>query len=256
VWKWIGLIAGLLFKGPLGAILGLWAGWWLDNNIKRILSGEGFSAFTGGGQAQLIFQRALFGTLGHLAKADGRVTRQEIAVAEQVMTQLHLNKTQREEAISNFRLGKSTNYPLAKELNAFKQLTQQQPHLRRMFIEILLNGALADGVISKSERQVLVRVASALGMSAEQLEQLIQQRHSYQQTPQTTSQSDPYKTLGIDQDANESDIKRAYRRLMSRYHPDKMSGRDVPVKMREYAHDKVREVRAAYDKIRQNRNFR
>ncbi len=256
MWKWIGLAVGLLFKGPLGAALGMWAGWWLDRNISRIMAGEGFNIFSGGGQAQVIFQRALFGTLGHLAKADGRVTQHEIAVAEQVMAQLHLNKRQREEAISNFRLGKSSKYPLENELNSFKVLTRNQPHLRRMFVEILLNGALADGMISHSERQILERVALTLGMSADQLDQLIRQRNRYRQTPTTGSQPDPYRVLGIAADASESEIKKAYRRLMSRYHPDKMAGQQVPVKMREYAHDKVREVRAAYDQIRQQRNFR
>ncbi len=256
MWKLIGLTIGLVFKGPLGAALGLWAGWWLDRNIRKIMAGEGFQAFGGGQQAQIIFQRALFGTLGHLAKADGRVTQHEIAVAEQVMAQLHLNQRQRQEAISNFRLGKSIRYPLEKELAPFYELTRRQPHLRRMFIEILLNGALADGAIDHAEHQVLQRVAQSLGMSGQQLDNMIRQRNAHTSTNNTTRTADAYAVLGIQSDASEAEIKRAYRRLMSRYHPDKMSGRDVPVKMREYAHDKVREVRAAYDKIRKQRDFR
>lgn len=255
MWKLIGLTIGLVFKGPLGAALGLWAGWWLDRNISRIMAGEGFRAFGGGQQAQTIFQRALFGTLGHLAKADGRVTRHEIAVAEQVMTQLHLNKAQRKEAVSNFRLGKSARYPLENELAPFYELTRRQPHLRRMLMEILLNGALADGAIDNSERQVLHRVAQSLGLSSQQLDDMIKRRHTHSSSG-TTSSSDAYAVLGILPSATEADIKQAYRRLMSRYHPDKMSGREVPAKMREYAHDKVREVRAAYDKIRKQRDFR
>ncbi len=255
MWKWIGLTVGLLFKGPLGAVLGFAAGWWLDSNISRIMAGEGFNVFNGG-HAQTVFQRALFGALGHLAKADGRVTRQEISIAEQLMAQLHLSKRQREEAISNFRLGKSASYPLESELNPFKVLTRNQPHLRRMFVEILLNGAMADGIISSSERQILERVARTLGMTAEQLNQMIGQRSSYRPGPEADRQPNPYQVLGIDRNASEKQIKQAYRRLMSRYHPDKMAGQKVPAKMREYAHDKVREVRAAYDQIRKQRDFR
>ncbi len=256
VWKLIGFTVGLLFKGPLGAALGLWVGWWLDRNINRVLAGDGFKVFAGGQHAQAIFQRALFGSLGHLAKADGRVTEREIAVAEQVMNQLHLNKRQRQAAVNNFRLGKSDRYPLERELEAFFTLTRNQPHLRRLFIEILLNGALADGVITDSEQQVLHRVAQALGMSSQQLNDLIGQRQAHRQPSRSTDHPDPYRVLGVDSEATEKDIKQAYRRLMSRYHPDKMSGREVPVKMREYAHEQVRVVRAAYDQIRKQRNFR
>lgn len=251
MWRWIGLVIGL-FKGPLGGALGFWVGLWVD----RKLSGSGL--FLGGGQqAQTLFQRALFGTLGHLAKADGRVSQHEIAVAEQVMAQLHLNQQQRDEAISNFRLGKSDRYPLESELSAFVELTRRQPHLRRLFVEILLNGALADGTISAPEREVLERAAYTLGIPHQQLDEMIMQRFAHQQTATAdNSAPNPYRVLGVQSSASNKEIKQAYRRLMSEYHPDKLSGRDVPTKMREYAHDKVREVRAAYDTIRKQRDFR
>lgn len=253
--KWIGLLIGL-FKGPLGAVLGFTIGWWLDSKISKALRGQGFRIFAGGQQAQTIFQRALFGALGHLAKADGRVSEHEIHVAEQVMTQLRLNKRQREEAVSNFRLGKSNHYPLIDELKPFMQLTQHQPHLRRLFVEILLNGALADGTIKAAERQILEQVVQILGMTVDTLNKMIQQRYAHHQASHDLDKPDPYLALGIQSSATESEIKRAYRKLMSEYHPDKMAGRDVPSQMREYANDKVREVRAAYDTIRKERSFR
>ena len=184
MWKLIGFFAGLFMKGPLGAILGLLAGWWLDNTIAHVSGNKGrradaprfaFTPFNR--KAQQIFQSAMFGCLGHLAKADGKVSAAEIRVAEQLMQQLRLNAQQRKMAISQFRLGKSSNYPLESELAPFAAMTQAMPHLRRLFIEILLNGALSDGAISAAERQILERVASALRLSIAELDRLISQRH-------------------------------------------------------------------------------
>ncbi len=266
MWKLIGFFVGLYSKGPLGALLGLLAGWWLDNSIAHIRG----TAATGSGaagaprfgfnpfntKAQQVFQTALFGCLGHLAKADGKVSEQEIRIAEQLMQQLRLSQQQRKMAISQFRLGKSSNYPLENELAPFAAMTQNMQHLRKMFIEILLNGALSDGVISTAERRILERVAKALRLGVAELDRLIGQRHRQSATHNDEPSNDPYQALGISPSAGNDDIKKAYRKLMSEYHPDKMSGREVPKTMRDYAYRRVREVRAAYDKLRQQRGFR
>jgi len=262
VWKLIGFFVGLFSKGPLGALLGLLVGWWLDNSIRHISGNAGnsnsarfsFSPFNR--KAQQVFQAALFGCLGHLAKADGKVSEAEIRVAEQLMRQLRLNAQQRKMAISQFRLGKSSNYPLESELAPFAAMTQNMPHLRKLFIEILLNGALSDGAISAAERQILERVARALRLGVAELDRLISMRHRHHAPRSSTPEPDPYQVLGITEQAANQDIKKAYRQLMSQYHPDKMSGRDVPKTMREYADQRVREVRAAYDKLRKQRGFR
>ncbi len=262
VWKLIGFFTGLFMKGPLGALLGLLAGWWLDNSIRHISGNAGhdggprfqFTPFNR--QAQQVFQSALFGCLGHLAKADGKVSEAEIRVAEQLMQQLRLSPQQRKMAINQFRRGKSSDYPLESELAPFAAMTRTMPHLRRLFIEILLNGALSDGAISAAERRVLERVVRALQVGIAELEQLINMRHHQHAARSSTPQADPYQVLGISRQANDQDIKKAYRQLMSQYHPDKMSGRQVPKTMRDYADRRVREVRAAYDTLRKQRGFR
>ena len=271
MWKWVGLILGS-FKGPLGSIMGFGVGWWLDSNIRNLLGHKprgGFNFFSGGKQAQAVFQRALFGALGHLSKADGVVTSHEIAVAEQLMSQLLLNPEQKDLAQAAFRDGKRANYPLEAELQQFRELTERLPHLRQLFMEILLNGALSDGVMCASERLVLERVTRALGLPLQMLDELIrvrsqrpngayaggQQGYRSQQHRQGID-INPYKVLGIAKTATNDELKRAYRKLMSQYHPDKMSGRDVPETMRDYAQKKVREVRSAYDDIKAQRGLK
>lgn len=277
MWKWIGFLLGLTTKGPLGAMLGFGVGWWLDANVRQFMGHSrrghaGFSFFGGGRQAQSIFQTSLFGALGHLSKADGRVTEREIAIAEELMSQLLLNNSQREQAQAAFISGKRQDYPLEAELQPFRELTRRLPHLRQLFMEILLNGALADGMMSAAERLVLERVTRALGLPLQMLDELIRRRGRQsgsgpafgqgrqsgqrQRYHQSNAEPDPYKVLGISRNADNSELKRAYRKLMSQYHPDKLSGRDVPATMRDYAQTKVREVRAAYDTIKEQRGLK
>jgi DnaJ like chaperone protein len=258
VWKLIGFFVGLFSKGPLGALLGLLAGWWLDSRIARLRGAAPRDGFVSGlfsGRSQRVFQQALFGCLGHLAKADGRVTQREIEIAEQLMLQLRLNAQQRRAAIGQFRRGKQDDYPLEDELAPFAAMTGNMQHLRRLFIEILLNGALSDGVVSDAERRVLARVARVLRIGAEELDRLLGARRGPAQA-HATEDADPYEVLGVPRDADVARIKKAYRQLMSQYHPDKLAGSDVPATMRDYAHRRVREVRSAYDALRRERGFR
>ena len=264
VWKLIGFVTGLLLRGPIGAILGLLAGWWLDS----LSGGGGWRPFQSHTQAQEAFFRALFGAMGHIAKADGRVSEREIAVAEQSMRQLGVRGRQRRRAIEFFRAGKRRDFPLERELEPFARMARNQPSLKRLFVEILLNAALADGRVSAEQRALLKRILGILGLPATVLDELLRRRgagarqstggagrrSAGRATP--AAGADPYRVLGVQRSASNDEVKKAYRRLMARYHPDKLVARGLPAEMRDYAHTKVREVRAAYDSIREARGFR
>jgi DnaJ like chaperone protein len=66
--------------------------------------------------------------------------------------------------------------------------------------------------------------------------------------------ADPYVVLGIDRTANERDIKRAYRKLMSQHHPDKLG--DVPDELKRRAEERAREINAAYERVKAERGFK
>jgi len=74
--------------------------------------------------------------------------------------------------------------------------------------------------------------------------------------PGRTDLADAYRVLGVDPDAGEKEIKTAYRRLMNQHHPDKLKARGMPESMIPVAEEKTREIRAAYDAIRQSRGIR
>jgi DnaJ like chaperone protein len=67
------------------------------------------------------------------------------------------------------------------------------------------------------------------------------------------SKRDYYEVLGLERGADQKDIKKAYRRLMSQHHPDKLAGRGMPESMREMAEEKSREIIAAWERIEEAR---
>ena len=241
--------------GLSGAILGAFIGHMADRF---------FSGLTGGGGTRQVFFRALFSTLGQLNKADGQVTQAEIAAAEALMQSLQLTPQERQHAIRYFEEGKDPGFRLESSLREFAQHTFVRHDLRQMFMEILLDGASADGSISAAEQAVLVRVCHTLHIPAELFAAMINARRmgggrQYRQQ-QTTGQKLPiqqaYATLGIKQSAADAEVKKAYRKLVKQYHPDKLVSRGLPEEMMEKAKARVREINGAYDQIKQSRGFK
>ncbi len=252
--KIIGAFLGLMRGGLSGAILGAFIGHMADRF---------FSGLSGGHGTRQVFFRALFSTLGHINKADGRVTKAEIMAAEDLMRRLQLTAEEKKFAIRYFELGKEVDFRLEQSLRQFFQHTMIRHDLRQMFIEILLDGASADGSISRAEQVVLARVCAALHISGELFAAMLNARRTgsggYRQQ-QSSGRKLPiqqaYATLGIKDGVSDAEVKKAYRKLVRQYHPDKLVSRGLPEEMMEKAKTRVREINGAYDQIKQSRGFK
>ena len=248
--KLIGGIFGLLRGGLTGAIIGVFLGHMVD----RFLSGLG-----GANRTRDAFFGAMFSTLGHINKADGRVSREEIAAAEQLMQRLQLTEAERQRAVLLFQQGKQQDFKLEATLQEFARHSMLRHELRIMFVELLLEAAMADGTLSPAEHAILTRACAVLHIPANVFSAMLDARragggssHSqYQQVPrQGESLQQSYATLGIKADASAQEVKRAYRKLVSRYHPDRLVSQGLPEEMMEMSKKRVREINAAYDKIK------
>ena len=155
--KLVGGIIGLLRGGLTGLVLGMFLGHMVD----RFLSGLG-----GANRTRDAFFGAMFSTLGHINKADGRVTKAEIAAAEQLMRRLQLTDTERQRAIDFFQQGKEQDFNLEATLKEFARHSMLRHELRIMFIELLLEGAMADGTLTSAENAILVRSCNVLHIPA------------------------------------------------------------------------------------------
>ncbi len=166
---------------------------------------------------------------------------------------------QREMAKAAFSRGKADDFDLEAELNSFMSVSRGQTGLLQMFLQVQVSAVAADGVIHPAEHEMLVRIARGLGLpeaQVDQLEAMLRGAHSGGSAGAPTSGqqlNDAYKVLGVSSSASDTEIKRAYRKLMSENHPDKLAGRGLPESMREMAEEKTREITHAYDLIKDAR---
>lgn len=245
----IGGTLGYVFGGPLGAIIGAALGGNLDRGIKM---GDQFSA---GDQerVQAAFFTTTFSVMGHVAKADGHVSPQEIAAAKNIMAQMQLSAQQSKAAIKFFEQGKTTDFPLEEVLHQFKKECHGRRNLIQMFVEIQIATALADGKVDASEKRVLYTIGEILGFARSQIDHLFNMQNAAEASVSNSlTLTQAYKILGINKGSSEAEIKKAYRRLMSQHHPDKLVAKGLPDEMIALATEKTQEIRKAYDLIKQS----
>jgi len=269
---WIGKLAGgvlgyLAARLP-GAAVGVVLGHQFDRGLRGRVPPPSNAA-----ERQRVFFEATFAIMGHLAKADGRVSEAEIMAARGVMQRMQLDERQRQLAIQFFNAGKDPSYPLDAQVARLRRHCGSEPQLLRLFLEIQVEMALIGGEISAAERLLLGRVAAGLGFGAlalAQIETLLRLRRGQagggsagNGAQGRGAQSSPrnglaraYEVLGLQPGASDREVKTAYRRLMNQYHPDKQAARGLPESMREIAEERTREIRSAYEAVREARGFR
>lgn len=259
--KLLGAVFGYLLWGPIGALLGAALGHQFDKGLRHTV----FQSHADVERIQASFFTTLFSVMGHLAKADGRVSEHEIEMAKSVMQQMSLNEQQRKMAIELFNRGKQADYPLDNALQQFRREAHGQRNLIRMFMEILLHAAYADGAVHPKEERLLKHIAKLLGMSPYQLAQLegmVQAQRAFHEgrgghyqtaRPRADLLQEAYQLLGITQSASDAEVKKAYRRLMNQHHPDKLVAKGLPEEMIKIATEKTQEIKAAYETIMQSR---
>lgn len=257
--KVIGGAFGFLLGGPLGAILGASVGHQFDEGLQGLESDEQLNP---GDQhrVQMAFFTATFSVMGHIAKADGKVTTAEINLAKRVMEELVLSEELKETAINLFQQGKAANFPINDVLEQFRRECHRRTHLIRMFLEIQIQAAFADGVLDKAEENVLHKICAHLGISRFEYQQIklqfqAQQRfygNNLHQASENTLE-DAYAVLGVSNSATDTEVKKAYRRLMSQHHPDKLVAKGLPEEMMVIAKEKTQKIRKAYETIKESR---
>ncbi|MCW8333225.1 co-chaperone DjlA [Vibrio paucivorans] len=280
--KILGAFFGFLFGGPLGAVFGLFLGHQFDKARRLNQAGFKTSGFGSGpsqAERQEEFFKAAFAVMGHVAKAKGQVTQQEIQLATTMMERMNLHGAQRKAAQDAFREGKDSGFPLEEVLERVRISSGGRFDLMQFFLELQISAAFADGDVHPSERNVLHKIARGLGFSSDQLERRLrmqeaafrfqqgggfggqagggnQQSGSWQQASQTDHLADAYDVLGVSESAESKEIKRAYRKLMNEHHPDKLMAKGLPPEMMNVAKEKSQEIQNAYDLIKKVKGFK
>ena len=262
--KVIGGALGFVVSGPIGALLGAAIGHSFDKGLSGLeaMSPGNFSTEN----IQAAFFTATFSIMGKVAKSDGIVSQEEIDIAQATMARMQLSSEQKKAAQTLFAEGKSSSFDYRAVATQLRQECGRRRNLLQMFLEIQVQTALADGELHPAEQSILLELAELLGFSRNQFEQLLamaaaQQRfyNGHQQNDQVNEPSrlkKAYEVLGLNEDCSDQELKRAYRRLMSQHHPDKLVAKGLPEEMMKIATEKTQQIKEAYDLVKQNRNIK
>jgi DnaJ like chaperone protein len=244
----------------IGALIGLFIGHLFDAQLGGGALSDTPRASTLG--VQEAFFRATFQVMGHLAKADGRVSENDIRAARAIMNEFRLAEPEIQFAIDLFTQGKEPDFPLESTLRELYALCRHRRDLCRMFVQIQLQTALWGDGLNTAGRKVLSRVCAALdisGYEVVQMEALLRMQQAARQ-PHRASAADrvaeAHEVLGVPRDSPNNEVTKAYRRLMSRNHPDKLHAKGLPESMMKLAEEKTRQIRAAYEVIREARGMK
>ena len=252
--KVVGGAFGFLIGGPLGALLGGALGHKIDTTLQGIQV-DGFSPGDRE-RTQAAFFTATFSVMGHIAKSDGQVTRDEISMAEKLMAGMHLDTLQRKAAIELFNSGKASEFDLAAVLDQFRKECHRRANLIRIFMEIQVQAALADGTIQARERALLSEIGRSMGIGGLELDAIISRMSGGAVAgSQTAGKGDPYQVLGVTRQTPLAEIRRSYRRLLSQHHPDKLVSKGLPEEMVKLANQKTSEIRTAWKQIKELRGI-
>lgn len=247
---------GFILGGPLGAMLGAaFAG-----NFSKGKSNFGnFDQNYHVGDQQRVqaaFFSSVFSVMGFLAKVDGKVSKEEILLAQQVMQHMQLADDMQKVAKELFNQGKQSGFNLDEVLEQFRLESHRRTHLVRMFLEIQIQATYADGVFDSKEHDALKYIAQKLHFPLNELENLIQQFAVTSGNAAKLTVDDAYKILNTDKSQTDKEIKRAYRRLLAQHHPDKLVAKGLPEEMMIIAKEKTQEIISAYELIKKQRNMR
>jgi len=263
--KLIGAFVGwLLLRHPIGIVIGALFGHLWDIGALGISPAQPHGARS--------FIEPLFGLAGAIAKSDGRVSEAEIAATENLMARMQLTPALRASAIERFNAGKQADFNSALAIADLKAWCGGRRDLAFLLLDLLLDIVYAEGPLAPNKFDLVRKLCASLGVHERELAALAAMRgyaygagsgqgahdgnyrNSRQQGQQTPPGIDPYAVLGVTRDANDREIKNAYRRLMSQHHPDKLG--DVPAELKRRAEERAREINAAYDRIREQRGIK
>lgn len=276
--RWTGKIVGALLGfvaglGPVGALIGLIIGHAYD---ERLAMDDGAGPAADLATVRAAFFSTTFEVMGFVAKADGRVSEQEVAAAREVFRQFRLDEAQSRAAIGHFTVGKQLDFDLDRALSRLLAACRGRRDLLRMFLEVQLRAALLGNDLQGRPRELLGRIARRIGVSGIEfahLEALLRLqgygrgwarsrpgagRPGGMRSPPPGADAlrEAYEVLDVKREASDAEVKRAYRRQMSQNHPDKLLSRGLPESMLELAKEKTQAIQAAYEEIRKARGMR
>ncbi len=239
IWgKILGGAAGFAVGGPIGALLGAIAGHAIDQYRSTELSPDE-------GMRQVTFTIAVIVLSAKMAKADGVVTKNEIAAFRRVF-RVPPDEVKNVGRVFDMARADSSGFePYAEQV---ARMFRSHPRVLEDLLGALFHIALADGSLHKRELAYLRRVAQIFGFTEADFDR-IKSSHT------GPDAADPYTVLGVAHDISDQDLKSAYRKLIRENHPDKLVSEGLPQEFIDVANEKLKAINVAYEKISKQRGL-
>ena len=261
----IGGWIGATFGGPLGAILGAALGHEVEKRLSRADSAAGRRPRAGSGyagasanQRAMVFCASVAAMFAKLAKSDGRVTRTEIAAIENAFARLGFSKAARDYAIEVFRRAKDDRHTVYSYADEFAGVVDSL-ETREMLYGLLWDIACADGTVSPEELRILRGLTARLKIGAAWFEYFRRERlggSRREESPARDTLDEAYAILGVPKSADDETVRKAYRALAKRYHPDRLRAEGMPEEMIGKATATMAKINGAWDAIKAARKIR
>lgn len=262
--KWLFAGLGWAVGGPIGALLGYFIGKSISSSTEQI--GPGSQTHHGpyrntGTQGDI--NAALMVLIAAVMKSDGDVKKSELDYVKRFLLQNYGEERGRE-MLQILKQMVEQEIPVEQVCNQIKVNTDY--NTRYHMVDFLFGIGAADGVFQISEISMLRRIAQALGISQSDYTSIVE-RHvgsayssasgNYERTDRTertTYSKDPYRVLGIESTATDDEVKKAYRRMAMKYHPDRVA--DMSEEIQRNAAEQMKEINEAYEAIKQRRGMK
>ncbi|SDR78347.1 DnaJ like chaperone protein [Formosa sp. Hel1_31_208] len=259
--KWIGGALGWSFGGPIGAIIGLAIGSLIDGATEQggFLLGEGNSKQQRRSSRQNSsrsrtrnrtrpttqsgdFEVSLLVLASVVIKADGIQDQRELDYVRQQF----VNMYGKERANHAFRLFKNINKQQIPTRKVCLQIKEMMDHAARLqLLHFLFGIAKADGMVTDNEVSQIYMISGYLGISSRDYGSIKAMFYN--------SSDNAYKILEITKEATDNEVKKAYRKMAKKYHPDKVI--HLGKEHQKGAEEKFRHVQKAYEQLQKERGF-
>lgn len=241
---------GIPFGGLIGFIVGSLAGHFLfDKPREKASENAEFKAYQ---RRQGEFLYYVFSLCAKIAKADGAVNRKEIAHMELLMrNQFRMNDRGRAQAIKIWKQAKDSTDPFDHYARAFyRDFGRERHHVINM-MDLLFAMSAADGGLHHREEAMLQQAARIFHITRLKYEQIKSEYYQSRPAPQqrSTTLDSHYAILGAQPSDSLEVIKKKYRSLAVKWHPDKLAANGASSEAMRHAKEKFQQINEAYEKI-------
>lgn len=243
IWgKLAGAAGGFVVGGPIGALIGAFAG---HAFVDKPTEAMGDNTVRGP-EASIAFTMGVIALSAKMAKADGQVTRSEVDAFRRMF---HVPPSEAKNVGRIFDLARKDVSGYDAYAKQIARLFRDQPAVLEDLLDGLFHIAMADAIFHPAEEEFLRNVADIFGFAEHEYERI-------KASHMGPDAADPYVILGVDHDASEDEIKRTYRMLVKENHPDAMMARGVPEEFIDLANEKLATINVAYDRIAKARGIK